>query len=229
MCLRCPLNRCDGALSNGAADMTRYGAMAGSITAVAGMSRVGMLRQHACGRISRVNSSWEISMTVENQSPEARSPVARVRRGAAWRTSRIFLAANAGAAPDGQSKAAEPHAYRQICRPVVVDRPTGDDRALPTSAAAVTRWRAVTATASGLMLKISSLVARGEAGFSGFLLAAASWIAAEVLEGCAAYAEAMYPIALEPPDRLDPADEPKSDIEDTRRAQIIVLRGDRRA
>ena len=79
------------------------------------------------------------------------------------------------------------------------------------------------------MVKIPGLAARAEAGFSAFLLAAASWIAAEVLEGCATYAEAMYPIALEPPDRLDPADEDKSDIEDSRRAQIIILRGDRRA
>jgi hypothetical protein len=206
-----------------------YRAMVGSITAVAGMSRVGMLRQHASGRISRVNSSWEISMTFENQSPEARSPVARVRRGAARRTSRIFLAANAGATPAGLSKAAELHANRQMCRPVVVDPPKGNDRALPALSAAVAWWRAVRATASGLMLKIFGLVARGEAGFSGFLLAAASWIAAEVLEGCATYAETMYPIALEPPDRPDPADQHKSGIEDTRRPHIIVLRGDRRA
>jgi hypothetical protein len=77
------------------------------------------------------------------------------------------------------------------------------------------------------MMNIFGLVARGEAGFSGFLLAAASWIAAEVLQGCATYAEAMYPIALEPPDRLDPADEHKPDVEDSKRAQIIVIRGDR--
>jgi hypothetical protein len=216
------------ALSNRGANWTTYGAMAGSITAVAGMSRVGMMRQHACGRISQVNSSWEISMTFENQSPEARSRVARVRRGAARRTSRIFLAANAGTMPAGQSKAAEPHAYRQICRPVVLDRRTGDDRALPTSSEGVTRWRAVTATASGLMVKVFGLVARGEAGFSGFLLAAASWITAEVLEGCAAYAEAMYPIALESADRLDTAGAQQPDIEDSKQPQIIVLRGDHR-
>jgi hypothetical protein len=204
-----------------------YRAMAGSITAVAGMSRIGMLRQHACCRISLLDSSWEISMTFENQSPEARSPVARVRRGAVRRTSRIFLAANAGTMPAGSSKVEQPHASRQICRPVVLDRAKSDDGALPTSPAAAAWWRAVTATASGLMVKISSLAARAEAGFSGFLLAAASWIAAEILEGCATYAEAMYPIALEPPDRLDPADAQKPDIEDSRRAQVIVLRGDR--
>jgi hypothetical protein len=90
-------------------------------------------------------------------------------------------------------------------------------------------WRAVTATASGLMVKILGLAARGEAGFSGFLLAAASWIAAEVLEGCAAYAEAMYPIAQELPDRLDPADERKPDIEDSKQPKITVIHGDRRA
>jgi hypothetical protein len=77
------------------------------------------------------------------------------------------------------------------------------------------------------MMKVFGVAARGEAGFSGFLLAAASWIAAEILEGCATYAEAMYPIPLEPPDRPDPTDPHKSDIEDSRRAQIIVLRGDR--
>ena len=203
--------------------------MAGSITAVAGMSRVGMLRQHASGKISHTNSSWEISMTHENQPLEARSPFARGPRRAARRITRIFPATNAGATTTGQSEVAELRAYRQICRPVVLDRRNGDHRTLPTSSAGVTWWRAVTATASGLMVNISSLAARGEAGFSGFLLAAVSWIAAEVLEGCAAYAEAMYPIALEPPDRFDPADQHKSDIEDSRRPQIIVLRGDRRA
>jgi hypothetical protein len=77
------------------------------------------------------------------------------------------------------------------------------------------------------MMKMFGVAARGEAGFSGLLLAAASWIAAEILEGCATYAEAMYPIALESSDRPDPMDQHKSDIEDSRRAQIIELRGDR--
>jgi len=77
------------------------------------------------------------------------------------------------------------------------------------------------------MVKISGLAARGEAGFSGFLLAAISWIAAEVLEGCAAYAEAMYPIPLEPPGQFDPAD--RQNIEDSNQAKIVVIRGDRRA
>ena len=168
-------------------------------------------------------------MTHENQPLEVRSPFARGPRRAARRITRIFPATNAGTTSGGQSGVAELRAYRQICRPVVLDRPNTDHRALPTPSAGVTWWRAVTATASGWMMKMVGLAARGEAGFSGFLLAALSWIAAEVLEGCAAYAEAMYPIALEPPDRLDPADEHKSDIEDSRRPQIIVLRGDRRA
>jgi hypothetical protein len=203
--------------------------MASSITVVAGMSRVGMLRQHASGRISRANTSWEISMTHEKQPLDARSPFARGPRRAVRRISRIFPATNAGTTPAGQSGVAELRAYRQIRRPVVLDRPRGDDRARPTSSAGARWWRAVRATASEWMVKIPGLAARAEAGFSAFLLAAASWIAAEVLEGCATYAEAMYPIALEPPDWLDPADEHKSDIEDSRRAQIIVLRGDRRA
>jgi hypothetical protein len=79
-----------------------------------------------------------------------------------------------------------------------------------------------------LTLKILDVAARGEAGFSGGLVAAASWITAQVLEGCAAYAEAMYPIALEPPDHFDAAAEQESQIEDSRTARLIVLRGDRR-
>jgi hypothetical protein len=203
--------------------------MASSITVVAGMSRVGMLRQHASGRISHANTSREILMTHENQPLEARSPFARGTRRGERRISRIFPATNAGTTAVGQCGVAELRAYRQICRPVVLDRPKGDDGALPTSSAGATWWRAVTATASGLMVQILGLAARGEAGFSDFLLATASWIAAEVLEGCAAYAEAMYPITLEPPDRLDPADEQKPDVEDSKQAKIIVIHGDRRA
>ena len=105
--------------------------------------------------------------------------------------------------------------------------PTNTDGARPALSAGVTWWRAVSATASGLMVKVARLAARSEAESLGFLIAAASWVVAEVLEGCAAFAEAMYPIALEPPDRLDPADEHKSDTEESRRVDIIVLRGDR--
>jgi len=166
-----------------------------SVTAVAGMSGAGMLRQHAHRRVSRADTSWEIPMTHENQ---ARSPCERGPRRTVKRISWIFF-------------------------------PTNTDGARPALSAGVTWWRAVTATASGLMVKVFGLAAGGEAGSSGFLLAAASWFAAEVLECCAAYAQATYPIALKPPDRLDPADEHKSDIGDSRRAQIIVLRGDRRA
>ena len=141
-------------------------------------------------------------MTHENQPLEARSPFARGPRRGERRISRIFPATNAGTTAVGQCGVAELRAYRQICRPVVLDRPKGDDGALPTSSAGATWWRAVTATASGLMVQILGLAARGEAGFSDFLLAAAS----------------MYPITLEPPDRLDPADEQKPDVEDSKQA-----------
>ena len=166
-------------------------------------------------------------MTHENQPLEARSPFARGPRRAVRRISRIFPATAGRTTPAGQSVVADLRVYRQIRRPVVLDRPNGDDGECPTSSAEVTWWRAATATASGWMMKMFGVAARGEAGFSGLLLAAASWIAAEILEGCATYAEAMYPIALESSDRPDPMDQHKSDIEDSRRAQIIVLRGDR--
>ncbi len=78
-------------------------------------------------------------------------------------------------------------------------------------------------------MKMFGVAACGEAGFSGFLLAAMSWIAAEILEGCATYAQAMYPIPLEPPDRFDAADGQKPHVEDSNQAKIVVIRGDRRA
>jgi hypothetical protein len=186
-----------------------------------------MLQQHASGRTSQANSSWEIFMPFEDPSPKARSLLAFARRRPA-RKSRMFREANPGTMPAGQSEVAELDRYRRILRPVIADRPKDDDGATPPSSAANLSWRVVRATASGLTLKILDVAARGEAGFSGGLVAAASWIAAQVLEGCAAYAEAMYPIALEPPDHLDAAAEQESEIEDSRTARLIVLRGDRR-
>jgi uncharacterized protein YjiS (DUF1127 family) len=44
---------------------------------------------------------------------------------------------------------------------------------------------------------IGSLAASGEILLSGFLLAFLSWTIAQVLAGCAAYAEAMYPCFVE--------------------------------
>lgn len=49
----------------------------------------------------------------------------------------------------------------------------------------------------GSVWVIGALAATGEIVFSGFLLAFMSWTMAEVLAGCAAYAQAMYPCYVE--------------------------------
>jgi hypothetical protein len=166
-------------------------------------------------------------MTCENRSPKPRSLLTFARRRAARKKSQMFRASNGGPMPAGKSGVVELHAYRQLRRSLE-DRPK-DDRALPASSGEGTWWRAVKATASGLMVTtLGSLAERGEPSFSSFPLAAASWIATLILEGCAAYAEGMYPIFLDPPPQPDPADHQKPDFEGSRRAEIIVLHGDRR-
>jgi uncharacterized protein YjiS (DUF1127 family) len=58
---------------------------------------------------------------------------------------------------------------------------------------------------------IGGFAACGEIAFSAFLFAVMSWTIAQVLAGCAAYAQAMYPttIETEPRQRMDsPAGEP---------------------
>jgi hypothetical protein len=167
-------------------------------------------------------------MTCENRSPKARSLLTFARRRAVGRKSRMFRAANAGAMPAGQSGVVELHAYRQSRRSAE-DRANVGDAGLTTCPGEGTWWRAVKATASGWMVTtFGTLAERGEPAFSSFPLAAASWIATLVLDGCAAYAEGMYPIFLDPPPQLDPADREKPDFEGSKRAEIMVLRGDRR-
>jgi uncharacterized protein YjiS (DUF1127 family) len=59
-------------------------------------------------------------------------------------------------------------------------------------------WRAIPAAMFGIGARvIEGFAAAGEIVFSGFLLAFMSWTMAEVLAGCAAYAQAMYPCAIE--------------------------------
>jgi len=167
-------------------------------------------------------------MTCENRSPKARSLLTFARRRAIRRKSRMFRASNAGPMPAGQHGVVELHAYRQF-RHATQDRPEDDDRALPTPSGEGTWWHAVRTTASGLMVTtFGSLAERGEPAFSGFPLVAASWIATLILEGCAAYAEGMYPIFLDPPAQPDPAEHRKPAFEGSKRAEIIVLHGDRR-
>lgn len=66
-------------------------------------------------------------------------------------------------------------------------------------------WRVVPAAIFGFSARFfGGFAACGEFAFSGFLFAFMSWTIAEVLAGCAAYAQAMYPCVIEdePRERL---------------------------
>jgi hypothetical protein len=59
-------------------------------------------------------------------------------------------------------------------------------------------WRAIPAAMLGLSARLVGVFAAGgEFAFSGLLLAFLSWTIAQVLAGCAAYAQAMYPCVTE--------------------------------
>ncbi|MGA7811114.1 DUF1127 domain-containing protein, partial [Bradyrhizobium sp.] len=75
-------------------------------------------------------------------------------------------------------------------------RLAGRDQALTRtgSSGETTPWRVVSTAGSGLLLKASSgFAGSGEVVFPNVLFAIVSWIVKEILQGCAAYAEAMYP------------------------------------
>jgi uncharacterized protein YjiS (DUF1127 family) len=181
---------------------------AGSVTTVAPFSRAGMMRQHAHGRVSRANSSWETSMQFEKQLPGHRSPLARAahRDVTTISLSRRMSSPKAAATLVGRSAALRPHAYsyQQIdLRRGEGDR-TSEDRSLRTWPGQGT-WSAFPAAMFGLTARvIGGVAACGEVAISGFLLAFMSWTIAQTLAGCAAYAQAMYPVFVDL-DEHDPA------------------------
>jgi uncharacterized protein YjiS (DUF1127 family) len=104
----------------------------------------------------------------------------------------------------------------QIYRPRADDRLSGDDGALSTSSKEDAPWRGIPTAVFGRMAKaIGGFAACGEAAFPRFLFAVMSWMMAQALAGCLAYAEAMCPVDLsEPVDCRDPAANPQPESED---------------
>jgi uncharacterized protein YjiS (DUF1127 family) len=107
---------------------------------------------------------------------------------------------NTGPACAGSTGALRPHVqsfqqidlrrgegYRASERTAIRTRPERD-----------ASWRAIPTAMFGIGARvIEGFAATGEIVFSGFLLAFMSWTMAEVLAGCAAYAQAMYPCFVE--------------------------------
>jgi hypothetical protein len=91
-----------------------------------------------------------------------------------------------------------------------------DHSALRTSSNKDTAWREIPATVFAPVAKaFGDIAVRGEAGFLHMLFAVTSWVMAEALAGCLAYAEAMYAVELGGPiDGRDPAGNPPRDRED---------------
>ncbi len=140
-------------------------------------------------------------MPFENQYPGDRSSRSLVMRRGERRPP------EAGKMRAGQVAALAPRAYRQTHRPLIQDPPGNADETLRTSSD--TWWRGIPAGVSGLLVKTAGgIAACGEFALSRLMLAAVSWMFAQALEGCAAYAAAMYPIPVdrdEPLDRRDTA------------------------
>ena len=192
--------------------------MARRVTTVASISSPGILQQCAQGRISRVSSCWERSMQFENRLPGDRSSRRLINQRDQTAIFLRYSAAEAGTRLGGPSAASAPRvwSYREIYRPRTQDRPNGDGRALRTSSDDAGSRRAIFATASGMVARVvEGLAGWGETAFPRLLFAVMSWMMAQALAGCIAYAEAMYSVDLsDPVDGRHPAAGPQPERED---------------
>jgi uncharacterized protein YjiS (DUF1127 family) len=108
------------------------------------------------------------------------------------------------------------HSYQ----PIDLDRTegcrAGEGRLIRTRPEQNRSWRIIPAAAFGVSARlVGGLAACGEIAFSGFLLAFMSWTIAQVLAGCAAYAQAMYPCEIEDESRArmdSPACAPRESV-----------------
>jgi hypothetical protein len=173
-----------------------------SVTIVALISRAGMMQQHAHRRVSRANSSWEKSMPFKKQLTRHRPLLALAahRDGKITFPSLRFSSSNAPAPFAGRSTAARPHvhSYQSIDLRRTDGRRTGEDGSIRTRPEQDRSWRFIRATMFGVSARVIGVFAGcGEIAFSGVLFAFMSWTIAQVLAGCAAYAEAMYPCVID--------------------------------
>jgi len=153
-------------------------------------------------------------MQHENQLPAHRSPLTL----AVHRDGKItFLfsrssPSNAAATIAGRSSALRPHvhSYPSIGLRRPQTRRTGEDRSIRTWPEQDRSWRFIPAAMFGMSARvIGAFAGCGEIAFSGFLLAFMSWTFAQVLAGCAAYAQAMYPCVIDEDQARERTDSPE--------------------
>ena len=140
------------------------------------------------------------------------------------RSSRLLVLRRGGAGISGackmfaeRSEGAGPRSPRQIHRPVIQGPPRGSDGTRRTSSD--WSWRTISAVVSVSTAKTAAVLGTcGELQLCRVLVAVVSWIFEQALDGCAAYAAAMYGMpADELRDRRDPPGELQTRHEHTDR------------
>jgi uncharacterized protein YjiS (DUF1127 family) len=155
-------------------------------------------------------------MHFERQLPDALSPLLFTgqRDARTISPSPSLSLSTTGPAFAGRSRALRPdvHSFQQIDLRRGEGYRTSEGTPIRTRPEQDASWRAIPTAMFGIGVRvIEGFAATGEIVFSGFLLAFMSWTMAEVLAGCAAYAQAMYPCYVEDEtggqaDRGGPAD-----------------------
>jgi hypothetical protein len=174
------------------------------VATVTFISDAGMTRQHAHGNLFRAYSSWERSMPFKKPLPnDDRSLPTLVRD----RDARILSLSSRPAATEAgitfvgrfMAPSQRIRSY-QVRRPRAENRLLGDESAFRTSSKMDAPWHRIPAAVFGLMANaFEHLAVYGEAGVLHMLFAVGSWIVAQALAGCLAYAEAMYSVELSGP------------------------------
>jgi hypothetical protein len=190
--------------------------VARSVTIVTSISYAGTLQQSATGKNSRANIVWERSMHFKHQLPGATT-----RR----RPSRVLR-------PRLRSH------LKVVHRTELDDQLKTRRNRIQISSKPDASWYSILAGRfRTVMMEIGGLAARGEATFERILLAGLSWTIAQVLAGCAQYAEAMYPCFTEPVEADDghaaagwPSEVTASPEEESRaRAAVALVQAETRA
>jgi uncharacterized protein YjiS (DUF1127 family) len=161
-----------GARSRKPMDTAPVSKMAGRITAVAINRERGIFRKHAPVRVSPATTIWEISMTYAKYDRRPTAPIRTARRMAAHPGRNLYPGQvyPGQVYPDqGGLMLLSPLRDRAPARPMT------------------TAW-------SRLAVKATTLCTCAGHALPSLMLAILSWAITEVLTGCAAYAEALYPL-----------------------------------
>jgi hypothetical protein len=160
-----------------------------------------MLPKHANGKVPPISLFWETTVSLGKKFFRSRSPFAAVPR---------YAVVEADTAPSWPSRILRlPIGADQTDPSEARDR-RADGGGLKTASSEQSPRPAMLAAGSGLMLKAAARCgASVDLALVNFPVAIVSWIVAQFLTGCAAYAEAMYPSVAYLPqaedgDRRDP-------------------------